>query len=355
MKIEQFCNKNIEEILSCQMKVEDRFKKLIIYDLWWMFLLVSYSPKLISQFVVLPISVTCFCKLFKDVNFFDENFKDLCFESVEFKEFYKVYNFILEEVIKLFKDLDINNESEIFAGYYYLLKNGYLSIDNKFYYENHVNDCLFFYCANVIEGYGNCVDISSMFTDLLNFSGIESYNISMMLDDSVARLNDEDLDCFVLDEEIESCIKSGDVNFLNKLKECLFHISKRRKRYNHLVTLSINDNNIVVMDATNNTIFGINKDFSSIHQNGRDYLIENKVILNGGIVRQNLKEILNNKYTSNFDVDKFLVDYNGSYNKCLECRDIFDKFYMEHKCLYEEIVLKKRDLQKKFVKYKYKG
>lgn len=69
MKIEQFCNKNLEEILSCQMKVEDRFKKLIIYDLWWMFLLVSYSPKLISQFVVLPISVTCFCKLFKDVNF----------------------------------------------------------------------------------------------------------------------------------------------------------------------------------------------------------------------------------------------------------------------------------------------
>lgn len=83
-----------------------------------------------------------------------------------------------------------------------MLKNGYLSIDNKFYYENHVNDCLFFYCTNVIEGYGNCVDISSMFTDLLNFSGIESYNISMMLDDDIVCLNDEYLDCFVLNEEI---------------------------------------------------------------------------------------------------------------------------------------------------------
>ena len=58
------------------------------------------------------------------------------------------------------------------------------------------------------------------------------------------------------------------------------------------------------------------------------------------------------KTTSSEVIDEKIRDYYKVYDCCSNCTDIFEKFYREHKCLYEEVNFKRKILVSEYLKNK---
>lgn len=87
-----------------------------------------------------------------------------------------LYSEIVENVSKRLNVNVIHNPTLINNYIYYLIKNGYLSINKKFDVRN-VRDNDLNFGFNVIRGFGMCRNIAFLTTDIFKSVGYEAYNL----------------------------------------------------------------------------------------------------------------------------------------------------------------------------------
>lgn len=265
---------------------------------------------------------------------------------LEYQEAYRSYYEVINNLSNMLEQLNWDNEAKIFAGYSYLLKNGYLSNNHEFCYSINSDSCFgHFLGSNVIDGFGDCKHINSFLTDLLNHNNYPAYNIGMNLTNSYIPLNSDGLNNnteydLVKEQEKEQKITQfrEEYDKMYKFIEALVKLYIRRKKGpNHLVTLFSNDEYSYIMDAVNNAMFFVDDDkdvfcgdtyfsVSSLH-----YRNEKKI---------NLSKLL--KMSPREEMIGKLEDYFQIYAGCDECIDIFEKFYNDNKDLYREVSEKRK-------------
>lgn len=108
---------------------------------------------------------------------FDEMMKDETGQFKQYKPYYISYNNIVDKTADFLKN-ELKVEDPITASiiFEYLLWNGYLSNDNTFQFNGTKIvddfDCL---GADVVRGYGTCLNISHFLSDVLNKMNYKSY------------------------------------------------------------------------------------------------------------------------------------------------------------------------------------
>lgn len=289
---------------------------------------------------------------FKEGISFMEHYDFYYRHSKEYQDAYSSYSMLLEEMIKLFQRLNWDNEMKIFAGYSYLIKKGYLSLPHEFYYSNSIDNIKDLLGSNVILGEGNCKHINSMLRDLLRVSGYYAYNIGMNLDKKIVYLNDMLLK---KREKISSPIDSN-----SEVEETKKHFLTRLIDYfdkntdyigNHLAIFIDRKDDSYIMDACNDTLFFVDCQ-KNIYQNGYIFSIsKSKKIISYINYGEDVKMRNLLKPTSETIMNQISSDYYGVWNSCYDYNDTFEKFYQEHKYVYEEIIDKRKILKREWDKW----
>lgn len=92
------------------------------------------------------------------------------------------YSNIVLKTVKLFKELGLSNVMDVSIIYEYLLWNGYFSIDKSFKYSlNKRRNITSLFGADIMNGYGACLNINSMLVKILVKLGYQSHLIGMSL------------------------------------------------------------------------------------------------------------------------------------------------------------------------------
>lgn len=148
MKSTNLNNITIGELKEIKNKtISDYYKQiLIIFSL-------SISPLLVSntEFTIIVKSLAFYLTLKNVKKKIDitKNFNLYCLNSKEYQDTYKSYLLLLKELLNLFKNLDFNNEMEIFCAYIYLFKKGIsknlTSYKNKNTIHNFLLNSIFYY------------------------------------------------------------------------------------------------------------------------------------------------------------------------------------------------------------------
>ena len=262
------------------------------------------------------------------------NLDNVYINSIEFLSLNDSYYEVIGNIVKLFRDLEIDNPVVIFGIYSYLLKNGYLSLKRDFAYKVGVQDCYPVFGANVIEGRGVCRHISSMLTDIYKEMGFDSYNVSSILNSDVSSFSKQKL----------RKIRDNNVAFSLRglLFMCLYYPG-----FNHLITLVNHpDFGSLMMDPTNDFLFINNrkKDFVSLLDS--DEYINYDV---GNLFNDNTCFFVE-KTNSNM-LSSLVFYYSLGWDFADKYSDCFEYFYQENKNTYFEVVKKKRKLSKEFDRY----
>lgn len=335
-------NKYSDKTLKELYEIKEKYgKKILTYFPSSITLsILSYAANSIS-FLLLSLfaEYKCFEYLTK-ISSFIGNYK--IDKSLEYEKLYKSYMTVLEEVLKLFKTSNADNEIKMFAMYIYLYRKGFLSLNHEFYYSKPQQEFKHSLGTDVIYGEGCCRHINSMLTDLLNLNNNQSYNISMNIDDSFLEFTGAP-PLQKRQKEENDIIVTG--NFKGKKRIFLDIFFDLIIRSNHLATLFVSEGNSYIMDATNNAIFSIQDkkafNFQSFDIGYERFCNDDKKI--------KLSKLL--KDTNLQKLELLLKDYNDVINMCKECDDIFEKFYREHKDLYGEVVDRRKILENEISKY----
>lgn len=109
------------------------------------------------------------------------NMSDLKNYTSDVKETMILYNEFLNNYNKLNKMFDFNDPTQVYTLYTYLYKNGFLSKDKQFVFDNerkynNITACM---GCDVINGSGVCRNISAMLVDILNNYGMSSLNLGV--------------------------------------------------------------------------------------------------------------------------------------------------------------------------------
>lgn len=346
MNKNDFYNKKLEEIYCCHKNIRRKVNTDCLIMGCTIPVACFNLDSLLILFSLCCISGKTFSNLIKEIKFmldYDNYYKN----SKEYLEAYSSYKIIIEEVSNLCKSLNWDNEMKIFAGYSYLLKKGYLSLNHNFYYYDNSNWCKHLFGNNIIMGVGNCKNISTMLRDLLRDNGYLSYNMSLFLDKEIIKLNQ--MEFLDLPEEF----KKGNLeisynNEFNELEEFLFGmVDKIIGPANHLVTLFTDDTHSYVMDATNDTLFLVNN-WLKVYQENRKFDSYYEGINNEN-EKIKKKDIIKPTYIKR--MFGRINDYGDVWNSCFELEDIFEQFYREHEDLYKDSVGKSKVLMKEYNKY----
>ena len=258
---------------------------------------------------------------------------------VEFFDLKKVYQELVRNVSCFFKQLGVVKPVEILALYSYLIKNGFLSFDHRFYYRKDVDDCLYLLGVNVVYGGGVCRHITSFLTDIYKELGYSSYNISMVSEEleSLSRQN-----YYVVNV-------SNNKSFISKLVKRMRTIYYQ-SFYNHLITLVNDQNGSLFMDPTNDVVLFVN-----------NYKKVLPVLGERASLDCNYLSFFNDEEISYFsslliptDLDSIVKvkdDYNKIWDLALEYHNLFEYFYYDCMSLYEDIMDKRKILLKESKRY----
>lgn len=351
MKSEKYINRSLEELAIAKRKIENQ----LVWILSGACLGISTLGVLShNNFELLVggtvISYTSFFLKFKEIISLIFNADYYYCHSKEYNEAYGSYQIFLDEFKRMVETLNWDNEMKVFSGYSYLFKQGYLSLSHEFYYSKYINNVWNYLGSNIILGEGNCKHINSMLRDILCNLGYSSYCFGMNLDKEIIRLNNmETKDIEDTTEEMGDLLQS--YRFIDYLKSfvCLTLdvIDKIMKNNtNHLVTFVDKKNSSYFMDALNDALFFLDKK-GHLFQGESEFNIDSTKLsgrhLNYGEVL-NFKRLF--KETDMEEMNVLLKDYYSVWNSCPDYRDTFEKFYQEHKELYEEVLVKRKELKK---------
>lgn len=348
MKREKLLGKSLEELGEIRRKLDKEFGLLFVGGSLAMPILGLLSNNDTSVLVGGNIAILVpFILKFRETMDFIMNCDTYYCHSKEYQEAYASYQVLLEEIIKMFQSLGWDNEMKIFAGYSYLFKKGYLSLSHEFYYSKISSDVYYFLGSNIVLGEGNCRHINVMLGDLLRTGGYSTFSVGMNLDKPIIRLVDDLLRVRFYDmndnvDEEECSLKKHKFWIYQVLERVIL---SQKGVSNHLVTLLSGEKGACLLDACNDTLFLVN-DKGHVYQNGNIFVIDrrwryNKFRNYGKKIK--IEDLL--IPTDRGIWDDISRDYYGVWNRCFDYHDTFERFYQEHRELYEEVLVKRRELK----------
>lgn len=254
-----------------------------------------------------------------NVNLYNDRLSD-----VVRKPYYKAYLDIIRDIVKLFRELNINDEIDFSILYTYLLWNGYFSKDRELVYGVPTSNKLFFEGMDIMCGKSKCINNSRMLCDLLMYNGkfscvvgvktFENHVLNYKLD-----INRKILD---LDNKKEDKIKN-----LNKLNEK----GLSNAIANHAVTLFYMGDIPIMCDPTSLSFLYIN-DILYAKYIGSKNNVEIKPVTTIAINDISFSEVYN--IFSNFksiDEEQLLLNVTNRskyiFNLVKENSQLLDDFY----------------------------
>lgn len=253
----------------------------------------------------------------------------------DYKELKCMYDEIIYNTSKFYKEFGMEDPISIFATYVYMYRSGYFSYEKKFLYSNNMKDFAKLSGLDVVRGKGVCRSISSMLTDIYNEMDMSSYNLTVNTSsEDIKRL--KKLNYVQLESESES---KNFVKFVGI-------ITKYFPLANHLITMVEKDGKNYIFDPTNDGLLRCYNSFLLQVNEKEEFFMKNysfglsNFMFNiFGQYSDGINVIAKSKQLSLPTVsDK---EYEEMYLKtlklCLENKDIFESFYQNNKYLIEQI------------------
>lgn len=228
-----------------------------------------------------------------------------------------------------------------------MVKNGFLSIDHSFLVESK-SDPTFFLCpTSIVQGNGVCRNLASFLTDLLNVNGYSCYNVRMGFYNQEFYSFTNDYYNYPDAEEtliVDKTKKGGLESLVEKIRGT---IGNRSITYNHLATLLENNDSSYIMDPMKNTFYCIYDDIVY------PYLSNEKIMTNLKEDWMDSKIRIPSVSSTQLDSQKLVELYQRARLKCDDSFYTFQRFYLEHRELYEEIVFQRQQCLEKIEKIKF--
>ncbi len=245
--------------------------------------------------------------------------------SVEYLEFEKKFSFLLNDLKSMLKNIKMDTPPSIFSSYYYLVRNGFLSINHTFKADN-IPNYKFCNASSILAGYGVCRNLTFFLTELLRYFSYKSYNIEMLLEgQALCKMTD---DSFLESEEEEIPINST-------------------QSFNHEVTLLADGKKSYIMDVMNETFYLIYSNLVYPYENELEPIYTN---LKEDVSFYKRKKIPKVDSSGICDFEKITMEYLKTKSMCEGYNLTFETFYLEHKELYKEICADGEELSKQYEK-----
>ncbi len=216
------------------------------------------------------------------------------------------YNEYLKKIITHIQHICTNNPIEICATYSYMLKNGYLSYLNKFYFTSPTYESIDNLGFSIITGEGLCRNINGGLTDILN---ILNYHSKLLL----LNIKQEDYNSLALESYT---VKRSETNSLKR--SLLIKTLQKLLQINHMITTALYQKNIIFLDASSDSLFAyLNKEY----------------ITTLGLEQNKLKityldqPISYKKWT--LDQKQLIQTYQNQEKLCIQNQDYFAQFSKE--------------------------
>lgn len=323
-----------EEILNDAIKLKPNLTKACLSSLGTTLIDFNpiFCPMIIPPFLYITKAAT---NMFNIINTLGIDMKENAYNSLEYLKFEKKYFLLIDKLKKMLQAISVDEPMEIFAVYYYLVLNGYLSVDHEFYADNKD---LFYHNlgSSIFSGVGVCRNLSPFLTDLLREYDYESYTIQMHL---------QNTKIFRLSDDYYTSTFSDDIEDENdKLKN---YRRKNTSDYNHVSTLLADKDKSFIMDPMNNTFYTLEK--SGVFPYGN---IDSSIPTNlkkECLYHKNAK-ICGNLSSNNLETKQLVSQYNAARQKCETYASMFEYFYLENRELYRELLLDRDEFAKKYTK-----
>lgn len=257
----------------------------------------------------------------------------------DYKDIKTDYDEIITRTAELAKDFNFDDDPiKMFAFYIYLYRQGYLSANHQFRYSIDMKDFPLAAGIDVVRGTGVCRSIASMFTDLCNESGMETYSMAV-------NVTTEDLN----KKEPLNPIELAKDPTSKRLVKLVSIFSKVIPISNHLINNVQHNNRNYILDPTNDVFMYKDGPKKLIFANDhsarmtRSYISETV----SGLFGQNKVNLnfFNQNDASLPDID--YEEYKAIYAETIAILranlDILHYFYIDNRELYEDIFAKTAD------------
>lgn len=253
--------------------------------------------------------------------------------TVEYKKFEKLYHQILYNTSMLYKNLELDDPTSIFATYVYMYRNGYFSNEHHFEYSTNLKDYSKLLGLDVIRGSGVCRSIAGMLTDIYRELNMNSYDLSVNASGDAIRN---------LENSCNTELSKNDDS--KKFVKFVSLLTKYIPIGNHLVTTVEKDGMNYIFDPTNDGFLQKGNGNHLLVANNPKYYMKRTYISDfvSGILRQNNTRInyLDAKKQLNLPTiseNEYREIYLKTLKQCKENIDILEKFYIKNKEIYYEI------------------
>ena len=297
-------------------------------------------------------------------------------ETADICKIKELYQEFLRNYSKLNKVFSLQNPVEIYKLYNYLLYDGYLSVNHKFFDDDsntrNISEIL---GADVLNGYGVCRNDAAVLTDILRQEGIMANELCAYYKSNAIKINILENPKYTKDELKEWAQKNipskrdydyllGVIDYLLDEKHVNIEILKANKKCftisniigNHAITYAVKDGKNYFLDPTMQLIY---------YQTNK-----NKLILNNSDYRCKLKPLLTSLVFGKIEDYQKLMRAIVTNNTCdleeerqssayvneiwAENKDIFENFYNDNSEIYQEVSTKLNNIKSLSLKLKQK-
>ncbi len=245
--------------------------------------------------------------------------------SLEYTEFINKFSILFEDLKYMLEGIEIKTPPKIFASYYYLVRNGFLSQDHTFM-ANNIPNYKFNNASSIPAGYGVCRNLAPFLTQLLQSFSYKSYTIQMLLEEQML--------CKMTEEQ-----------FLHDKDEVFFE--GNYGEYNHVTTLFADKNRSYIMDPMNETFYLIYEDFVYPFRNDKEAVYTGLKTEDTYYKHRKIPKVDSSGIE---DFEEIVIEYLQAKENCSDCIPTFEKFYVEHRDLYKELAFDSSQLSKGYEK-----
>ena len=258
-------------------------------------------------------------------------------KAENYQQIKKLYDDIVSNLADFLKEQNITDPVEIFTIYQFMYRNGYLSYNHNFNYDNDMKDLVKLNGVDVINGHGVCRSIASFLTDLYRKMGYDACNLLVSANRKVL-------------DNIDRRGKYPNWEISQKTKQFVKIISKVSDVIpisNHLISCVQKDEYTYVFDPTNDAFLTKGKTWDLVlpyEKEGRMkiswiMITIQKIYSQIGKLKS-ISAVKKQLQNSAIDYDEYKAIYDDTLEYAKSNIEIFDDFYSKNSAIYEELIEK---------------
>lgn len=266
----------------------------------------------------------------------------------EWKELKGLDKKIISNTANIIHCIDNDDPIGIFATYIYLYRQGYLSYNKNFIYDNDMKDFASLLSIDVYRGKGVCRSISQPLTSIYREFGYNSRNLLVNANSKSIKNN-----LHLSNVSLQKSEKGG------AFAKAVGKLTSVIPLPNHVITLVDDGVNSYKLDSTNDCMLlngNLNKLLSPYCDKGimKNYMLMNLLYSSLGFFDNNINisEFVKQYNMPNISLEEYKELYLGALEICNQNKELFDCFYEDNKPLYEAVNEISRD-QRSYLKRLY--